>query len=46
MRAGAILASAGVRGLTVLAQEHAELWKRFYAIYRQLNGSGRPPDEK
>jgi hypothetical protein len=32
--------------LTKLAQEHAELWKRFYAIYRQLNGAGPPPDEK
>jgi hypothetical protein len=32
--------------LTKMAQEHAELWKRFYAMYRKLNGAGPPPEEK
>jgi hypothetical protein len=32
--------------LTRLAQEHAELWNRFFALYRKLNGAGPPPEEK
>jgi hypothetical protein len=32
--------------LTKMAQEHAELWKRFYAMYRELNGAGPAPEEK
>jgi hypothetical protein len=30
--------------LQKLAKEHAELWKRYYRLYRQLNGAG-PPSE-
>ena len=30
--------------LTKLAQEHAELWKRYYRLYRQLNGAGPPAE--
>lgn len=32
--------------LTRMAQEHAELWKRYEAMYRKLNGSGPVPEEK
>jgi hypothetical protein len=27
------------------AQEHAELWKRYYRLYRQLNGASPLPEE-
>jgi hypothetical protein len=32
--------------LTRMAQEHAALWKRFYTLYRKVNGAGPLPEEK